>query len=141
MKGKRITHSQIETVRVKIIGVQENQCVICEEPFGAKGKKPALDHNHKTGYIRAVLCLWCNGMLGKVENASQRAVGKNGDLLPWLIAAAAYLTAHKTPAWSIPGIRRGLLHPTFKTAEDKRLARLEKAKRTRAKAKAMKKVK
>jgi hypothetical protein len=80
-------------------------------------------------------------MLGKVENASQRAVGKDGDLKPWLARAYGYLVRHTVPHWSVAGERRGLLHPTFKTAEDKRLARLVKAKERRRKAAAIQKVK
>ena len=144
MKGLKLKHSQVETVRVKIMVEQAQRCLLCGEKFGLKGKKPALDHDHKTGYIRQVLCLWCNGMLGKVENAAQRAVGKNGDLLPWLERATAYLTDHEIPHWGIQAIegqRRGLIHPTFKTAEDKRLVRLASAKRRRSTAAAMRKVK
>ncbi len=131
MKGIKLKHSQIETVRVKLMVGQAQRCLLCGEKFGLKGKKPALDHDHRTGYIRQVLCLWCNGMLGKVENASQRCVGKKGDLLPWLERAVAYLNDHKLPHWGIEGIRRGLIHPTFKTEEDKRLKRLEAAKKRR----------
>lgn len=119
---------------------QRHICPICREKFAPKGKRPALDHDHKTGYIRGVLCIWCNGMLGKVENAAQRAVGKTGNLRPWLAEAAAYLEKHERPAYAIAGVRTGLVYPTHKTPEDKRLARLEKAKKKRALAKTMKKV-
>ena len=141
MKGIKLKHSQVETVRVKLMVGQAQRCLLCGEKFGLKGKKPALDHDHKSGYIRQVLCLWCNGMLGKVENASQRAVGKKGDLLPWLELVVAYLKDHKIPHWSLAGVRRGLIPPTFKTAEDKRLVRLATAKRRRSTAAAMRKVK
>ena len=120
---------------------QAQRCLLCDAPFGLKGKRPALDHNHKTGYIRQVLCLWCNGMLGKVENASQRAVGKDGDLLPWLERAYAYLNDHKKPHYALAGVRRGLIHPTFKTAEDNRLVRLATAKSRRSTAADLRKVK
>ena len=141
MKGIKLKHSQIEKVRVSIMIGQRQTCPICLQAFGPKGKRPALDHDHRTGYIREVLCLWCNGMLGKVENAAQRAVGKDGDLRPWLARAYGYLERHRIPHWSMPGIRRGLIHPTFKTAEDKRLDRLLKATQRRRKAAAMRKVK
>lgn len=137
----KMKHTQIESARATIAKGQNYICPICDQKFGPRGKIPALDHDHKTGYIRDVLCLWCNGMLGKVENASQRAVGKGGDLVPWLIKATAYLKKHKTPAWSIAGVRRGLIHPTFTTPEDKRLKRLKKATDKRRRAKALRMLK
>lgn len=128
----KLKYSQVETVRVKILLSQERKCLMCLAPLGTSTKKrPALDHDHNTGYIRGVLCLYCNGMLGKVENASRRAVGKTGDSLAWLHRVVDYLDLHKTPAWSAPG-RRGLIYPTHKTPEDKRLATLAKAKARRA---------
>ncbi len=141
MKSIKIKHSQIEAVRVKLMVGQAQRCLLCGEKFGLKGKRPALDHNHRTGYIRQVLCLWCNGMLGKVENAAQRAVGKEGNLIYWLERASLYLKDHEIPHWSYDGVRRVLIHPTFKTAEDKRLDRLAAAKKRRRTAAAMRKVK
>jgi len=140
MKPQKLKYAEVETVRVALMRGQRNKCPICRQAFGPKAKKPALDHNHRTGYVRGTLCIWCNGMLGKVENAAQRAVGKDNNLIPWLVEAAAYLEKHERPAYGLPGIRTGLIYPTHKTPEDKRLARLEKAKIKRRKAALAKKV-
>jgi len=140
MKAVKIKHSDTERVRVALMKMQSNRCCLCGDAFGPKGLRPALDHDHKTGYIRGVLCLWCNGMLGKVANAAQRAVGRTGNRAPWVEAVAQYLTKHATPAYAVPGVRTGLIYPTHKTPEDKRLARLEKAKKKRKQARIMKKV-
>jgi len=40
---------------------RKNRCDICNK----KLKKPYIDHNHKTGKIRGVLCYGCNTSLGK----------------------------------------------------------------------------
>jgi hypothetical protein len=53
----------------KILEEQNYKCKICgaelELVFGRKNKKtPHVDHNHKTGRIRGVLCNSCNVMLG-----------------------------------------------------------------------------
>lgn len=40
---------------------QNNKCMLCEEEFI---KTPHLDHNHKTGKVRAMLCHHCNTGLG-----------------------------------------------------------------------------
>lgn len=140
MKPQKLKHSEVEIVRTALMKQGSNLCALCYLPFGPKGKKPALDHDHKTGYIRDVLCLHCNGMLGKIENAAQRAVGKDQPLLWWLANVSEYLTKFAKPHYALPGVRTGLVYPTHKTPEDKRLARLAKAKKKRALAKTMKKV-
>jgi hypothetical protein len=94
---------------------------------GTRGKKPALDHDHETGYIRDVLCLNCNGMEGKVFNRARRA-NKGGEL-EWLKNLVSYLERHSTPQHG------GYIHPTYKTEEEKRLARNKRARQKRARAK------
>lgn len=42
---------------------QDNKCGICEEPFKDR-KRTHVDHNHKTGRIRQLLCQECNHALG-----------------------------------------------------------------------------
>jgi len=135
----KITHSQIEKVRVFIMNHQGNKCPLCGSPLRNQTtrKKPALDHDHDTGFIRGVLCLNCNGMEGKIINAAKRAIGKQGDPVAWLAALVEYLKLHRLPQWSAPG-RRGLIHPTHKTENEKRLARLAKAKAKRTAAKLVK---
>ena len=92
-------------------------------------KKPALDHDHITGYIRDVLCLNCNGMEGKVFNLARRGAGKSKSPMEWLKALLEYHVRHETPQHG------GILHNTHKTAEEKRLATNAKARRKRASAK------
>ena len=41
---------------------QKNKCYICNEE-----KKLVVDHCHKTGAIRKLLCHGCNTVLGKIE--------------------------------------------------------------------------
>jgi hypothetical protein len=45
---------------------QNNKCYICEKENKSK-KRLAIDHCHKTGRIRGLLCLQCNTALGKLE--------------------------------------------------------------------------
>tara|TARA_R110002051_G_scaffold308899_1_gene381183 strand:+ start:213 stop:581 length:369 start_codon:yes stop_codon:yes gene_type:complete len=41
--------------------LEATDCNGCQRPFEeCKGKKKCLDHNHLTGFIRAILCSRCN---------------------------------------------------------------------------------
>ena len=125
---KRLKASQVPLVRNKLLEKQKHKCPLCGGVMkGAKGKKPALDHDHVTGYIRDVLCLNCNGMEGKVFNRARRAHKDNE--IQWLENLVAYLKRHSTPQHG------GYFHHTHKTAEEKRLARNKKARLARARAK------
>ena len=59
----------IKQQRDKLIGEQGNTCRLClKEPI----HNPVLDHDHKTGHIRAVLCNGCNRSEGKIQQALTR---------------------------------------------------------------------
>ena len=47
---------------------QDNMCAICKKKFGeAKVSMPHVDHCHKTGKIRDLLCSKCNVALGCID--------------------------------------------------------------------------
>ena len=67
---------------------QNWKCAICKRAEVARGrygrvKMPAVDHDHNTGKVRALLCQNCNHMLGCVRD--NRAI---------LLAGVAYLDKH-----------------------------------------------
>lgn len=88
-------------------------------------KKPALDHDHDTGYIRDVLCLNCNQFEGKTKNIASRCKGKL-TRKDWLDNLLKYWERHEEPQHG------GIFHPTHKTEEEKRLERNAKARKKRA---------
>jgi hypothetical protein len=49
-----------------MITLQNNKCKICRRDF--KECKRVIDHDHKTGKVRGLLCNRCNMFLGWVEN-------------------------------------------------------------------------
>jgi len=61
---------------------QRGACAICGGPPGEQGLH--VDHDHKTGKVRALLCFECNSGLGKFREDPQL-----------LAAAIAYLEHHK----------------------------------------------
>ncbi len=48
----------------KLVGVSGGGCWICDR----KDKRLVVDHNHKTGKVRGMLCDLCNKHLGYFEN-------------------------------------------------------------------------
>lgn len=46
---------------------QGGVCYICRRATGRR-KKLAVDHDHKTGYVRGLLCSPCNGMLAHARD-------------------------------------------------------------------------
>ena len=121
---QRLTYSAVPAYRSAILQKQGGKCALCKR----KPAVPCLDHCHSTGVNRGVLCRGCNALLGKIENDAAR----NGLSMPTLLS---YLAA--VPGYLVAGQRGGLgtLHPTFKTEEEKRLARNAKARKARAKKK------
>lgn len=121
----RIKTSQIAPVRAKLLEQQKYICPLCQGSMKGGWKKPALDHNHQTGYLRDVLCLNCNKFEGKMYNGANRS---KGNLTPkqWIQNLLDYWSRHETPQHG------GLFHPTHKTPEEKRLAKNAKARQKRA---------
>lgn len=83
-----------------------------------------LDHDHRTGAVRAAIHRGCNSLLGKLENNAARYGVR--DIGVFANGVAQYLRAHMTNV-------TGLLHPTHKSEDEKRELRNKRARATRAK--------
>lgn len=64
---------------------QDYICAICRVKLPESGSKTHLDHDHKTGLLRAFLCTNCNRGLGHFQDSQE-----------FLRKAADYLDAHST---------------------------------------------
>ena len=64
--------------------VQNGVCAICKKSGDGKWKKLCVDHDHKTGKVRQLLCRRCNMILGQAYDDS----GLLADMI-------AYLNRHK----------------------------------------------
>lgn len=62
---------------------QNGLCAVCQSPPSGKFRL-AVDHDHVTGKVRALLCMNCNAALGMVH-----------DNLDTLISMVSYLKQHK----------------------------------------------
>jgi len=65
-----------------MFAIQRGNCAICRKSLNM-GKGPQVDHDHKTGKVRQLLCSGCNLMLGVAK-----------DNLETLQNAIKYLTKH-----------------------------------------------
>lgn len=48
---------------------QGHVCAICNQPCRS-GRRLAVDHSHRTGEVRGLLCLDCNTAIGKLQDSS-----------------------------------------------------------------------
>lgn len=58
-----LTLAQYEAMVVK----QAGRCAICQDELG-EGRKSHVDHDHRSGRVRGILCNNCNGGLGKFRD-------------------------------------------------------------------------
>ncbi len=121
----RLKTTQVAGVREELRLKQHCTCALCKLPCSAD--QAVLDHDHITGAVRATLHRSCNALLGKVENNFKRYGVQN--LAAFCQGLAPYLQQHSVN-------RTGLLHPTFKTEDEKRIKRNATARKKRAAAKA-----
>lgn len=129
MAVKQLTKSQVAGALQQLVIRQGRKCALCGESF-KKYDGPCLDHDHKTGYVRAALHISCNGAEGKVKRVAQRG-HKGVSTDKYLIGLGKYLEHHSTP-------RVNLIHPDHQTEDQKRLARNKKAREARARKKKVK---
>lgn len=60
---------------VEMLRLQDGKCKICKVALSFESSqkmyKPHVDHDHKTGYVRGILCLTCNTGLGMFMDSSE----------------------------------------------------------------------
>ena len=60
-------HLEEDTFR-KMFEEQGGRCWICRRVFRSS---PNVDHNHRTGQVRGLLCMMCNRGLGRFQEKSE----------------------------------------------------------------------
>lgn len=104
MKHKPIRQVQVRASRLqrelgisveqfdKMYEKQKGTCAICNLPertkFNGKPRRLSIDHDHKTGKVRELLCSTCNAALGYVND--------NPELLQKMVE---YLRRHSPTGW------------------------------------------
>lgn len=125
---RRIKTTQVAAVRQDFADKQGGRCAICLQPTPPASQ--VLDHDHTTGFLRAMLCRNCNGIEGKIKNLARR--GQRMYDHRWFVNRLfKYWEEHDDAR-----PEHGLLHPSHKTDDEKRLKRNAQARKRRAAAKA-----
>ena len=140
MSERKLKRTQVAAARDILLTKQGHKCALCECNFREqtiKGRKrvakykAALDHCHTSGYVRAVLCINCNGREGEIWNRARRCM-RDSTAIAWTEKLLAYWKLHEIP-------QTVYIHPDHQSEDDKRLARnaAERKKRANIKAKAL----
>lgn len=123
---QKLKGSEVSSFRTEQLVAQAGHCALCGERIEV-GEVAVLDHDHKTGHVRAVVHRGCNAMLGVIENNRPRYELRGGRLRRFLAGVFDYV--HRDYS-SMP------LHPTHRTADEKRVLTNKRARVARAKKKA-----
>jgi hypothetical protein len=67
-RKKRLGKPVTEEFCIILLAKQNNQCGICHKHLLWPDKDTCLDHDHKTGKVRGILCSRCNRGLGHFQD-------------------------------------------------------------------------
>ena len=103
----RLTPKQIKPHRETLMRLQGNLCPLCRTPF-EEDDIIHLDHDHRSGHVRASLHGACNLALGKVERAARMTKNPQN----FVKHVFDYIDHHQMHP-------SGLYHPSHLTKEEK----------------------
>lgn len=115
----KIKYRELPEYRARFLQDQDYTCALCGDLIIDDA---VLDHCHKTGHLRKVLHRGCNALLGKIENN----LARNRLDIQRLTIFAERLVDYMQDSHT------DVVHPTYKTQEDKRNAKLRKRKGQKA---------
>lgn len=119
---RKLKASEVAAFRRELWEQQGRRCRITGQPLA--WEDAVLDHDHTTGEVRGVLARGSNSMLGKIENHMRIAKLTNPATLSRFLAGVVQYISQQEYT--------GVMYPTHKTDEDKRLRRNRLAAKRRA---------
>lgn len=118
----KVSRKDLSAIKKELLLKQKAICPICKKSLiRTPPRDRVVDHDHKTGVIRAVLHRGCNGMEGKVLGSVTRWRGemRYSEIRKTLLALIDFWDKHQIP-------QTRYLHPSYKTDSQKRIAALRK---------------
>ena len=112
---RKLKHKEIKEYRLQQLENQNFCCALCGDPIQDDA---VLDHDHKSGLIRQVLHRGCNSLLGKIENNMPRSKMTMSRLTTFAERLITYMQNQHTE----------VVHPTYKTQEERKMAYKKKGK-------------
>ena len=95
------TYGLTEGEYARLLAAQDGRCAICTRV--PRRRRLAVDHNHTTGEVRALLCYFCNKYIGHWE--FDPIAAHNASIYLGEIAAAHVLEPAEAPApLRLPGV-------------------------------------
>lgn len=67
---RRRKYGLSEDAYQKLLDASDGNCMICKKPW-VGDRKLSIDHNHKTGKVRGLLCRICNVFLGRIDDSTE----------------------------------------------------------------------
>lgn len=77
----------------ELLRKQEGRCAVCGRDGGKFKTKLAVDHDHKTGHVRGLLCKYCNRY---IVGRHRKDVGAS------LLQSAYEYLLREYPGWVVP---------------------------------------
>lgn len=112
----KLKYKDIAPTRHQRLELQSFRCALCEDLIEHDA---VLDHDHKTGRLRAVLHRGCNAMLGKIENN----MPKNLITIDRLEVFSQNLIKYLQQEYE------DVVHPTYLTKEERAMKAYKKKKK------------
>lgn len=109
----KLKHKELADFRTNLWVEQRGICPLCNNAIFLN--EAVLDHDHKTGHVRAVLHRGCNQAEGRVKTYAGRVTG--GDAVQFLQSVLQYWDSDFT---------ENPIHPTHVTDDEKRIKELKK---------------
>jgi hypothetical protein len=114
----KLKTSEIRAYRQQAVQDQGHVCPLCEQALTQQDA--VLDHRHSDGLIRQAIHRFCNTFLGKIENNVTRNRITPQQLKAILRNYESYVDTTQP-----------ILHPTYRTAEERKVRVRQRAKRKR----------